>query len=112
MGLLPNSQFGDVAVLDIPVSVDTGSIEARNVQLRHGDTFPNVYVGTAGTTNGNYYITAGNSQISHSDSLVVAVNSLNSSGSASFNILALRQAEALQKYREITQSVDDLSRSD
>ena len=30
----------------------------------------------------------------------------NSSLSASFNILALRQAEALQKYREITQSVD------
>ena len=30
----------------------------------------------------------------------------NSSLSASFSILALRQAEALQKYREITQSVD------
>ena len=30
----------------------------------------------------------------------------NASLSASFNILALRQAEALQKYREITQSVD------
>ena len=29
----------------------------------------------------------------------------NSSLSASFNILSLRQAEALQKYREITQSV-------
>ena len=55
MGILPNSQFGDIAVVDV-----TGT---------------NLISG-------------------------------NSSLSASFNILALRQAEALQKYREITQSVD------
>lgn len=98
MGILPNSQFGDIAVVDI-----TGET-----------TTANVLIGTSGRTVQNF------GAINSDSSFLVKPSSAPSSPvpagtnllvghtpvSSSFNILALRQAEALQKYREITQSVD------
>lgn len=98
MGILPNSQFGDIAVVD--VTGTTGYSQVR--------------VGTSGL------IVQTNQEIKSSASFLVKPShapsspipagtdliSDNASLSASFSILALRQAEALQKYREITQSVD------
>lgn len=106
MGLLPNSQFGDVAIVDVPISAQTSSNQSRNLRVQHDDSYNTAYVGVAGPTSGNYFLTAGNSNIGLSDNLSVNVSEISITGSSSFSILALRQAEALQKYREITQSVD------
>lgn len=98
MGILPNSQFGDIAVVDV-----TGTAG-----------YSDVCIGTSGRTVQNYAAinstssflvkpsSAPSSPIPAGTNLISGKSSL----SASFNILALRQAEALQKYREITQSVD------
>lgn len=106
MGILPNSQFGDVAVVDVPVTASTSSSISRNVQVLHSGSQNNAYVGAAGSSSGQYYLTAANSNIGLSDNINVNLSNLRVSGTSSFSILALRQAEALQKYREITQSVD------
>lgn len=98
MGILPNSQFGDIAVVDI---VGTSG-------------YSGVRIGTSGLTvqtsqgiNSSASFLVKPSDVPSSP-IPVGTNLVtgNASLSASFNILALRQAEALQKYREITQSVD------
>lgn len=98
MGILPNSQFGDIAVVD--VTGNTGYSDVR--------------IGTSGISVQNFAAINSTSSFllkpsSAPSSSIPAGTDLiagNSSLSASFSILALRQAEALQKYREITQSVD------
>lgn len=92
MGMLPNSQFGDIAVVDVPGSSD--------VPLVVSDTSQPVFAGLPlqGSSTQNF-ITSTSALVPNSR-LSVSVPA------SSFNILALRQAEALQKYREITQSVD------
>lgn len=92
MGMLPNSQFGDVAVVDVP--------GAGSVPLVVSNTSQPVRVGVSlqGSSSQNFITST--SQLTSGSDLSVSVPA------SSFNILALRQAEALQKYREITQSVD------
>ena len=76
--------------------------------------YSNVRIGTSGLSVQNFAAIDSDSSFllkpsSAPSSPIPAGTSLlagNLSLSASFNILALRQAEALQKYREITQSVD------
>lgn len=104
MGMLPNSQFGDIAVVDVLGSAESPST-VQNVRLSR-DGNPKVIVGVSTTTTGQYTITAPNSAINAGDDLIVNTGKIASQLNASFSILALRQAEALQKYREITQSVD------
>lgn len=101
MGVLPNSQFGDVAVVDLSTS---------------GNTLVGLY-----TKNGVHPLMSSNplSQPSTDVSLVdpkassssptptfsplsVDLSTLNSQ----FTVLALRQAEALQRWKEISQSGD------
>lgn len=98
MGMLPNSQFGDIAVVDVSgltgssnVRIGTSSISVQNFAAINSDSSFLVKPSSAPP-----------SLIPPGTNLVAG----NASLSASFNILALRQAEALQKYREITQSVD------
>lgn len=98
MGMLPNSQFGDVAVVDV-----NGSTGSTSVNI--GST--GIPVQTYGQISSDSLFTvksgrAPSSPIPAGTNLTV----YNLPVSSSFNILALRQAEALQKYREITQSVD------
>lgn len=91
MGMLPNSQFGDVAVVDV---------SGTSAPLVVSGTSQPVRVGLAlqGSSSQNFITSP--STLTPNAPLSVSVPA------SSFNILALRQAEALQKYREITQSVD------
>ena len=116
MGVLPNSQFGDLAVVDL------GSISAVGSKIPVG-AYDEV------NDSGSFHqmqtytesINAGSSSSSKStpiyprfaDSLSVRAGSnlwavLGESPDLKlkFSVLALRQAEALQKWKEITQSVD------
>lgn len=83
-GLLPNSQFGDTASINMGELLvsrfdGTGIIQNETLNIRND-------------VNGVSQVKAGTG-----DSSPLRLNS-------SFTILALRQAEALQKYKEITQS--------
>ena len=116
MGILPNSQFGDLAVVDlgtvstsgskVPVGAydginDTGTFhqfKTRSESVNTGisstekgsDIFPRFPDSISVRENSNLWAVLGNSP------------DLN----LKFSVLALRQAEALQKWKEITQSVD------
>lgn len=105
MGVLPNSQFGDLAIVDVgdsfPVKVNVGpdsetnpnavAISPLQVQATTSQGSPVPLKNGTGTSTMNAHIRADLSALK---------------GSASFSILALRQAEALQKWKEIAQSVD------
>ena len=115
MGILPNSQFGDLAVVDlgtmsvngskIPVGAydgtnDTGSFKqfATNQESSHNSS------GSSKTTS-IYPRFADNISVRGNANLW-AVLGESPDLSLKFSVLALRQAEALQKWKEITQSVD------
>jgi hypothetical protein len=105
MGVLPNSQFGDLAIVDVgdsfPVKVPVGpdssvdpnvaSIAPLQVQATTAQGQPLPLKNGTGSTSMNASIRADLTSLK---------------GSANFSILALRQAEALQKWKEIAQSVD------
>ena len=116
MGILPNSQFGDLAVVDL------GSVAMTGSKIPVGS-----YDGTNDT--GKFHqmqtwtesVNTGSSSTSksapiyprHPDSISVregsnlwAVLGDSPDLNLKFSILALRQAESLQKWKEITQSVD------
>lgn len=113
MGILPNSQFGDLAVVDL------GSISSTGSKIPVG-----AYDGTNDTGTFKQFQTSSESVNGSSDkttqiyprdpdSISVRANSnlwavLGESPDLKlkFSVLALRQAEALQKWKEITQSVD------
>lgn len=102
MGLLPNSQFGDVAVVNLG---DSGSGTIPVGLLSDTEVFTQAFNATAMNT------VSDTSPLGISGSTPVAarqamVARINNADVASFSILALRQAEALQKWKEITQSVD------
>lgn len=116
MGVLPNSQFGDAASIQLSgtTNVTQGATShAYNIALwseNEGD------IVSSSTTNGptgyNYRVgVEGNPNISYAlnsvsvDALRRAMNLSSSANiNSAFTILALRQAEALQKWKEITQS--------
>lgn len=114
MGILPNSQFGDLAVVDL----GTMSLSGSKVPV-------GAYTGTNDTGSFKQFQTLGESthgsamdkgatimprtpdNISiRSQSNLWAVLGESPDLSLKFSVLALRQAEALQKWKEITQSVD------
>ena len=101
MGVLPNSQFGDVAVLNIDNSGNP------NVILGLGNS--NSPVGTASAVSSNaapvpfFALKASSTNsLPVGSTLRVDLTSLQSQ----FSVLALRQAEALQRWKEISQSGD------
>lgn len=101
MGVLPNSQFGDVAVVDIP---DSGSSD-----IVLGSNASKSKVGVASTISSNsapvplFALQASSSNtLPVGSTLHVDFSSLKSQ----FSVLALRQAEALQRWKEISQSGD------
>lgn len=98
MGILPNSQFGDIAVVDIYGATNSGHFRA----LQTTQSVPQSIF--SGNQLSGY--TIGNTSTSSVVGSALRTNVGDIPLSSSFNILALRQAEALQKYREITQSVD------
>ena len=102
MGILPNSQFGDVAVVNLG---DSGSGVAPVGFLSDTDVFTQAFNATSMSTvsDTSPMGISGSTPVSARQSMVAKINN---SDIASFSILSLRQAEALQKWKEITQSVD------
>lgn len=102
MGLLPNSQFGDVAVVNLG---DSGSGTIPVGFLSDTDVFTQAFNTTAMRTvsDSSPMGVSGTTPVSARQTMVARINS---NDAASFSILALRQAEALQRWKEITQSVD------
>ena len=101
MGVLPNSQFGDVAVLNNP---NSGS---SDVVLGPDGKKSKVAVASAVSSNSApvpfFALQASASNtVPASSTLRVDLSSLQSQ----FTVLALRQAEALQRWKEISQSGD------
>lgn len=101
MGILPNSQYGDVAVVDFS---STSSSQPLYVQTGSGKiNLVNRTLIEPPATDINLKLqTAPGSAVQANSAVRVDIPAVQSN----LSILALRQAEALQKYREISQSVD------
>ena len=116
MGILPNSQFGDLAVVDlgtmsvsgskIPVGAydgvnDSGKFHQMQTQSESVNT------GSSSSSKSSSIYPRDPDSISvREKSNLWALLGDSPNLSMKFSILALRQAEALQKWKEITQSVD------
>lgn len=113
MGVLPNSQFGDLAVVDlgsisssgskIPVGAYDGTNDTGT--FRQFQTASESYNGSSDRTT-QIYPRFPDSISVRADSNLWAVLGESPDLKLKFSVLALRQAEALQKWKEITQSVD------
>lgn len=121
MGILPNAQFGDAASVILPgISLGETSlfksqgnylIARQNVNYTvnatiskfvDSDNVPNSKLANTSDAVGNMPFALEASDVSRlRESLGLSSEGI---GSSSFTILALRQAEALQKWQEITQS--------
>lgn len=115
MGILPNSQFGDLAVVDLGTISTTGS----KIPVGAYDGINDTGTFKQFTTNQeSVHSSSGSNKVTpiyprFPDNISVRGNSnlwavLGESPDLNlkFSVLALRQAEALQKWKEITQSVD------
>lgn len=114
MGLLPNSQFGDVAIVDLS-SNGSEIPEFSNVLFvnpsdplnsRPVQTFDDLTIDSSSSTTLEQGLFDSLPRVPIPAGSNLAVKNVVSQYQSSFSILALRQAEALQKYREISQSVD------
>lgn len=100
MGVLPNSQFGDVAVIDLP---------SKGVNVQVADSSGALHpVGTSTVMSSGITSTPISVQLSAGQTvtpgsyLISNVRDI----ASKFTVLALRQAEALQRWKEISQSGD------
>ena len=98
MGVLPDTQFGDVA------SIDTGGMKGQDLPLQakiSSSSSSNVYLGAKISPSGSdFAVNAGPSAVL-SNPLIVSFPSI----AASFDVLALRRGEALQRWKEISLNV-------
>lgn len=98
MGVLPDSQFGDVA------SIDTGGLKAQDLAVQAkitSSSTSSVYLGSKTASAGSdFAVNAGPSAV-QSNPLIVALPAV----AASFDVLALRRGEALQRWKEISLNV-------
>lgn len=95
-GILPDTQFGDVA------TIDTGGFTSRDLPVSavvSSSSKPSVYLGPK-TTDQAFSLNAGPDAVP-SNPLVVTMPSV----AASFDVLALRRGEALQRWKEISLNV-------
>lgn len=106
MGILPNSQFGDVAVINI--SNTEGSIPS-SVFLKSPSGDASSEVITTGSYNAPLTPISFAAKDASTSNIIAAGSSLQvdlSRLQGQFTVLALRQAEALQRWKEISQSGD------
>lgn len=98
MGVLPDTQFGDVA------TINTGGLTSRDLPVQakiSSSSSSSVYLGDKVSSSGaNFSVNAGPDAVA-SNPLVVAMPSV----AASFDVLALRRGEALQRWKEISLNV-------
>nr|DAY21375.1 MAG TPA: Major capsid protein [Microviridae sp.] len=103
MGVLPNSQFGDVAVIDFEVP---GSDLKAGFRTTDGKFISAVTNAPLTTDNSSAGLSApgvvSGSTVALKSPLISDLSALKSQ----FSVLALRQAEALQRWKEISQSGD------
>lgn len=106
MGVLPNSQFGDVAVID--VSNTNGTISS-SVFLQSPSSKAVSEVATTGSYNAPLTPISLSAKGASTSNVIPSGSTLQvnlSKLKSQFNVLALRQAEALQRWKEISQSGD------
>lgn len=106
MGVLPNSQFGDVAVINI--SSSDGPIP-DSVVLKDPKGKASSAVITAGSYNASLTPLSFSAKDASTTNIIPAGSTLQvnlSNLQSQFTVLALRQAEALQRWKEISQSGD------
>lgn len=98
MGVLPDTQFGDVA------SIDTGGLKAQELSVQakvSSSSKYSVYLGSRTASTGtDFAVNAGTSAVP-SNPLIVSLPAV----AASFDVLALRRGEALQRWKEISLNV-------
>ena len=98
MGILPDTQFGDVA------TIDTGGLSSRELPVEakiSSSSSSQTYLGAKISPSGSdFSVNAGPSAVV-SNPLVVSLPSI----AASFDVLALRRGEALQRWKEISLNV-------
>lgn len=98
MGVLPDSQFGDVA------SIDTGGLKSQDLYVEaqiSSSQSSRVYLGSKISSSGSDFSVNAGPDASPSNSLFVTMPSV----AASFDVLALRRGEALQRWKEISLNV-------
>jgi hypothetical protein len=106
MGVLPNSQFGDVAVIDI--SSSDGPIP-NSVVLKDPKSKASSEVVTTASYNAPLTPLSFAANSASSTNIIPSGSTLQvnlSNLQSQFTVLALRQAEALQRWKEISQSGD------
>lgn len=98
MGVLPDTQFGDVA------TIDTGGLSSQELPVKariSSSSSSQICLGDKISPSGsNFSVNAGPSA-ALSNPLVVSLPSI----AASFDVLALRRGEALQRWKEISLNV-------
>lgn len=98
MGVLPDAQFGDVA------TIDTGGLSSQDLPVQakiSSSSYSSAYLGEKiSPSSSNFSVNAGPSAVV-SNPLVVSLPSI----AASFDVLALRRGEALQRWKEISLNV-------
>ena len=98
MGVLPDSQFGDVA------SIDTGGLKSQDLYVEaeiSSSESSRLYLGSKTSSSGfDFSVNAGPDAVK-SNPLFVSMPSV----AASFDVLALRRGEALQRWKEISLNV-------
>lgn len=98
MGVLPDAQFGDVA------TIDTGGLKSQELsvmsKISSSESSP-AYLGPLVTPSSTFFSINAGPSASPSNPLVVDMPSV----AASFDVLALRRGEALQRWKEISLNV-------
>lgn len=98
MGVLPDSQFGDVA------SIDTGGLKAQDLLVQakiSSSQHSQVYLGAKTSVTGTDFSVNAGPSAEQSNPLLVSLPAV----AASFDVLALRRGEALQRWKEISLNV-------
>lgn len=110
MGVMPNSQLGDVSVVDVIPSSDQSSTLIGNVvgvDSQDVDLTGPIAMGEVGLSSPGAYNLIPARQ---SNSAVLKAVVSNPVLQASFTVLQLRMAEAVQRYREVSQVADQTAR--
>ena len=98
MGVLPDTQFGDV------VSIDTGGLNSQELYVEakiSSSQSSRVYLGAKTASTGTDFSVNPGPDAVQSNPLVATMPSV----AASFDVLALRRGEALQRWKEISLNV-------
>lgn len=100
MGVLPNAQFGDVAVVSLG-DATSEVLVSDAAKASYSVDIATALTSSANTSSVSVHLPAG-ATIAKDSSLYVSLKDI----SSQMTVLAIRQAEALQRWKEISQSGD------